>query len=359
MSAAAIALAAREVVLVFPAGMPASVRYASRAGDCTVIGASSLRFDPARRAYETFEFLPYITDPGFLDALGALIRRRGVTRVYTPHLAARLLLADKLALLAPGVTLADSETQKTEEAAYAALAARVAASPAATLAADAAAPMRQAERVGLVRLIDGVPGMCSEEKILALMDVARCCPRGDIVEIGSWWGKSAALLTCLARRYDIGRVLCLDPWRQENLVQKDEAVDRASAALDADGALRIFEINLAPLAQGWLNYVRAPAHDVAPRYAPGFVAETEAFGVTEYEGRIALLHIDGNHAYESVDEDLRDWRGRVIPGGWIVFDDYVWPFGDGPRRVADEFLARETAETSFVAGGALFVRLMR
>ena len=47
-----------------------------------------------------------------------------------------------------------------------------------------------------------------------------------------------------------------------------------------------------------------------------------------------------------------------MDGGWIVIDDYTWPFGDGPRRVGDEFLAanRDRISAAFVMGGALFIR---
>lgn len=57
--------------------------------------------------------------------------------------------------------------------------------------------------------------------------------------------------------------------------------------------------------------------------------------------------------------DAQAWTPHVKPGGWIVFDDYVWAFGDGPRRVGDAFLADDIwrIDLSFVTGAALFVRL--
>jgi hypothetical protein len=71
------------------------------------------------------------------------------------------------------------------------------------------------------------------------------------------------------------------------------------------------------------------------------------------------LHIDGNHAYEAVKTDITAWERFVVDGGWIIFDDYNWPYGDGPRRVGDEFLEKNLAKisTAFVMGGALFIQL--
>jgi hypothetical protein len=71
------------------------------------------------------------------------------------------------------------------------------------------------------------------------------------------------------------------------------------------------------------------------------------------------LHIDGNHALAAVRRDVAAWMPCVRAGGWIVFDDYCWPFGDGPKTAADEFLTESHVRVAnaFVAGGALFVQL--
>ena len=151
----------------------------------------------------------------------------------------------------------------------------------------------------------------------------------------------------------------MDPWEQGRLAQGVEALDRASAKADADAAFRIFLANLAPLAAGDANYLRMPSSDGAAAYGPGLLVDTEHFGSTRYDGRIALLHIDGNHEAGHVAEDARLWTPHVMPGGWIVFDDYEWPFGTGPKEVADKFLSTETGRigSAFVTGTALFVNL--
>src|SRR5258707_10756515 len=49
------------------------------------------------------------------------------------------------------------------------------------------------------RYADIIPGMCDDDKFHALLETARYSVNGDIVEIGSWWGKSAFILARLAR----------------------------------------------------------------------------------------------------------------------------------------------------------------
>jgi hypothetical protein len=177
-----------------------------------------------------------------------------------------------------------------------------------------------AERVGLVRLALSIPGEADDEQLVAFIEAMRHAPAGDIVEIGSGGGRTAALLAWLARRYQIGPVLCRDDW---------------------DGAALVdFEIAVAPVAEGRLNYLQGC--DTAG-YGPGFAATTATFGETRYLGRIALLHLANG------DADLADWLPRMAPGGWIVAD-HDTGFADA---------LRERACACFTAGGARFVQLKR
>ena len=354
-----------EAVLVFPAGMSDGLAFKDRAQarGLRVVGASSLEQDPAESAYEAWERLPYVNDPGFDDALADVVRKHGIGAIHTPHFIVWKHLSERLGGIAPGAQLSGVGGPSEHDAAYRALSDRVVAAkvPAFWPALPGQPRLGAAEVAGFVRLVETIPGMCGEEKMLAVMEAMRHAPNGDVVEIGSWWGRSAALLVCLAHRHQIGSVLCVDPWRSEDLAQGEPMVDLASAGLDADAAFRIFQVNLAPLAAGRLNYLRARASDAVSSYRPALTVTTETFGTTSYEGAIALLHIDGNHAEPEVEADCRLWTPMVKPGGWIVFDDYEWAFGDGVRRVADAFVAANARRIAarFEAGSALFLQLKR
>jgi hypothetical protein len=328
-----------------------------------VVGASSLDHDPAEGGYDAWEHLPYVNDPGFDAAFAEVVRRREVSAVHAPHFIVWKHLAERLGQIAPGARLTGGQTPQDSERAYRDLTERLAAlkTPCFWPAFPGKPALTTRERAGLVRLVHGIPGMCGEEKMLATIEAVRHAPAGDVVEIGSWWGRSAALLVWLARRYEIGKLLCVDPWSSDALVQGDPMVDAASAEQDTEEALRIFEINLAPLAMGDLNYIRARSVDGAALYRAGGPVTTEAFGATRYEGRIAVLHIDGNHAEPAVAADCAAWSPLVTPGGWIIFDDYDWAFGDGVKRVADAFVEANAGRIAarFRAGPALFVQLKR
>ncbi|MDC8756513.1 class I SAM-dependent methyltransferase [Janthinobacterium fluminis] len=358
-----------QAILIFPSCMPRALEYLQKCQreNINVIGSSSLTHDVSRDKYPDWFYLPYITDAAFPDALRQAIATFDIGGIYCPNPVAWDFLNLALGEIAPHVSLVNEAPTDVELSRYhlAQATARSWISGPLFLASElpAKASISHMELASLFRHADQIPGMCDHEKVFALCEVARHSVAGDIVEIGSWWGKSAFVLARLALCYDIGKLLCVDPWTSENLVQNDESgmVDRLSAQMDADGALAIFEMNLLPYNQKHINYLRMPSTDAARRYRDTHCAATNTFGRTEYCGGIAILHIDGNHAYDAVKADVESWAEHVVAGGWVIFDDYVWPYGDGPQRIGDDFLMQQQDRigTAFVMGTALFVQLAR
>jgi hypothetical protein len=353
-------------VLVFPAGMPSSLTWARRASESgiRVVGASSLVHDPARPNYSEWIFLPWIGDADFADAFNCCVQEQNIDGVFTAHPVVWRKLRDLVSKMARNIRLEAGEpwtAELLEYRGYRDIAAMFHRDPLQLAAAGIPKPLMSLPQLAaLVRLFQLVPGQCDHPKLEALAAICRWMPCGDIVEIGSLWGRSAIALAFLARHYRIGNLLCVDPWRTEELHQGIPAVDAVFDAAPIDDIFEAFRMNLAPF-QGLVNYSRSRSSDAAATYSSAHCFTTEDFGRTSYAGKIALLHIDGNHALEAVWRDISLWRHFVGAGAWIVFDDYCWPFGDGPRTAADEFcgMFRGNLAAGFVAGGALFVQLAR
>ena len=355
----------KKPILIFPAGMPRALEYLDRTlakgGD--VIGASSLAHDPSRESYPAWLYLPYITAPEFNDALKQAIVDFNIRGIYTPYPVVWDYLNKVLKELAPGIPLINSAPIDTELSLYRKsfqFSQSLIDQPLFLASTCEIKPvMSVIEIASLFRHAELIPGMCDHEKIRALCEIARCSPVGDIVEIGSWWGKSAFILARLASCFEIGKLLCVDPWSNQHLVQDDEKGLVDSVSVSADEALTVFQINLLPYANGSVNYLRMPSTEASGHYRNHSVVQTEIFGETSYSGRIAILHVDGNHSYANAHADIASWSDMVVPGGWIIVDDYIWPYGDGPQRVGDEFLAQNyiKIDVGFVMGSALFIQL--
>lgn len=354
--------------LIFPAGMPRSLDFLEKCKreGTPVIGSSSLAYDVAKEKYPAWSQLPYITEPEFNKALKEAITEHNIGGIYSPNPVAWNYLKKTLKEINPNVQLVNDSPVNDELVPFRSAqkhAEQVLNTPVNIASSVKAKPlMPHIQASALFRHANAISGMCDDEKISALCEIAQYSVAGDVIEIGSWWGKSAFVLARLARIYNIGSTLCVDPWSSEHLVQNDEGglVDSGIAQYDLDETLRVFEMNLLPYSAGDINYLRLPSLDGCQHYQTRKNATSPSFGSTDYSGKIAILHIDGNHKYEAAKEDIEAWAPHVTAGGWIIIDDYVWPYGDGPQRAGDEYLAQNLHRISsaFVMGTALFMQVL-
>ncbi len=351
-------------VLVFPSSLEASGAFAGEAARWgrRVVGASSLETDPNAGLFDVWARLPFIGDPGFFDALQAIVAREGVTALFTPHAPSFHLLEHELPRRLPGLELMGPgpfrrQMDRISQALDAAHGAR------AKIEAfgERDSPLPTAFLAGLLAQAETIHGECAQEKILALCGVIPFAPKGDLVEIGSLFGKSGYVLNRIGAYCGIGATLCVDPWNLGLSVQTDAPthIQEASGGWDWDLVYSGFLIAMLGCTAAPFNYLRMTSATAREVYGRSGAVTSEAFGETPIAGAISVLHLDGNHDEAAVAEDFALWGPLVLPGGWIVFDDYNWPHGDGPRKVADRAIVGYGARVrrSFVAGGAMFVNL--
>lgn len=360
------------VLLVFPLDLDAAGDFiaVARALGATIVGASSAMAGPRGRDVDHFESLPYVTEANFPDRLAEVLARHGVSHVYAPHHGVWWQLG-KLQRRDPGrfaYTLCQPDPFTQEWRQYAGsydwADATVGDRLAEAVAGQAGMPLRlplpRSLYAGLHVLFMRTPGQCDEDKLHALAAVARLAPKGDVVEIGSLYGRSAVALAWLAREHGIGSAVCVDPWRLSALTDQGEQAEVLNEELPRIDFERIFLIFRAmAAAHPNLAFIRDTSSAARAAYADcvarGCVDNDSARQVP-VTGAIAILHIDGNHRYDHVKNDIALWAGLVQPGGWVLVDDYVWAFGDGPKRAGDELLAGGGFDCAFTAADTLFLR---
>jgi len=315
--------------------------------------------------YDAWTFLPFVADAAFEEALLRVIRHHSIDTVFTRHpVIARHVkaLLEKHALpitLDAAPCFADAST-RYHQSVFKQLDAMLEIPFALGMAHEKPALNRMQKAAILAHALR-IDGQSSDEKIMAMMEMFRSCPHGDIVEIGSFWGRSASVLAMLANHYDTGPLLCIDPWQNDAAHQEgvDEHVNAEARELDFNSAFRGFQINLMPYGYGRANYLRGKSHALRSRYKPGLSVQNEMFGETTYTGKIACLHIDGNHDLAHIRHDIEDWVPLVVPGGWIIIDDYQWAFGNGPQIATDAWMKKnaDSVQRSFAISSALFIKL--
>ncbi len=352
--------------LLFPGGTPESLAQlnALKTQGSAVIGASSIINDPARTLYSSWKFLPFVADPAFEESILTLIKNENITSIFTRHpiigrYLKRLVAAHNLSITldaeefaAQSITQQRLLFKQVDDALHIPF----------NLNLNNEAPtLTRLEMAAMMQHVLRIDGQSSDEKIVALMEIFRSCPKGDIIEIGSFWGRSACLLTLLNHHYAIGHLLCIDPWENLSAHQEGvpEHVNDEARDIDFESAFNGFLLNLLPYSQGRVNYIRSDSHRAHAQYRPNHTVTSEAFGSTTYAGTIACLHIDGNHDLAHITADIDDWVPHMAAGGWIIIDDYQWTFGDGPQKAADAWMSSNASRITraFVTGSALFIKI--
>jgi len=152
---------------------------------------------------------------------------------------------------------------------------------------------------------------------------------GDIVECGVSIGHGALLFLLLSQYLGVERTYYgFDSFEGfPDPVAKDETTPITSKDFWANPP----EIVLRVLRDG-----RVPERIVRDRVklVKGFFDQT----LSSYEGKIALLHLDGD-LYESYKVSLDVLYRKVARGGIIMFDEYADPRWVGARKAIDEFFA--------------------
>ncbi len=351
-------------VLIFPANPVEAQVYARqlKRAKTAYIGASSILQQPILKAsFDPLFYLPHLMDPDFWPCLHSLIETQAITELATPHSIIYQHYQHHFGSQIK-LTFLDSSRQQSNLLA---------------ICNEYVEhwvkhrPMVNNGRVSVLELPDSqsmtlflyhamcITGQSSPEKLLNLSQIFASAVKGDIIEIGVMQGRSLWMLTALARYYQTGQVLGVDPWAKTKYKQGHPVVDIGSSQPPPTDRYAQTCANLWPDFEGSLNLLASPSIEAAQHYYAEKSVTQPLFGKTDYQGKIAILHIDGNHAYESVQADIKAWEPALTSGAWVLFDDYVWHFGDGPQRAADEWLHanKECIANAFVLAEMLFVKL--
>ncbi|HEY9278642.1 MAG TPA: class I SAM-dependent methyltransferase [Eoetvoesiella sp.] len=309
--------------------------------------------------------LPYITEANFDQCFFRLLAEQEISLVFSPHAGIWSHLQSLSTNSDSPVTFSVCNESPFETnwfkygAAYEW--ARACVDDKSLPLSDAAVLLPVSRYANLHYGYNQIPGQNDDIKLQLLASVARAAPLGDIVEIGCLYGRSAFALAWLAKCHDIGPLICVDPWEATSIQNQGDGaalLNRQAFEIDWQKVFRCFIASLSGFDN--VNYIRKPSGLACDDYRLAAASEgvcTEEFGNTEVRGEISIIHIDGNHRYEDVRLDIDTWLPFVKEGGWVLIDDYLWAFGDGPRRAGDEVLQEREVRTAFVFGDTLCIQL--
>jgi hypothetical protein len=185
-----------------------------------------------------------------------------------------------------------------------------------------------------------IPGWLHPDQAAMVCHLARLCPDGPIVEIGSFKGKSTVFIARAMKKTN--RLTAIDP----------HLLTYAGDERDLDGRYRN-EVT------SWDDFQRT-LHEWKLQDTVDVVRDYSHEVVKRWNAPIAFLWIDGDHREESVSRDIADWIDRVAPGGFAGFHDtHPGHAGHGgPRKALEKarFLADHGFETWLELRNAWFFR---
>lgn len=350
--------------LVFPAVNQAAADYlnaARRRGEDTIC-ASSVASDDIAADWGGVHRLPSIHEKDFPRSFSCLVAAYSIRRIFSPVSTVHAFMERFIAAHKLGIELVGQSPVRQQVEQYRQQLARARRLlPLVELCADAGRPLSLLEVAGVQRQASLIYGESNDDKLAAMMGIFANAPAGDVVEIGSLMGRSAFVLLYLSRRYGIGPVLTIDPWMPEECVQRDspDALQAVVDEWDYQTLSEAFFVNTIPFGTDCHAHLTLTSENAYKVYAKGGAISSLTSSAVPYSGGISVIHIDGNHDYDSVKMDCKLWLGRMLPESWLILDDYIWSHGDGPRRVGNELLDKQPDRVAraFVCGKALFVKL--
>jgi hypothetical protein len=346
--------------LVFPAVTPEARDFCRRASAEGRVVVASASIETDRSFCENWENLPSVNDARFPDAFAEVVKRHHIESIYVPVASAYFFLQHFIAERMPQLRIINPSPFEVQTARVCDLLDRAdRLLPFERIIAEGHSMLSREAIAGILRQAMLIHGESGEEKITAMMGIFARAPKGDVVEVGSLMGRTAAVMKLLADAYEIGPLLTADPWDEACMVQNDSPLflQQMSNAWPQGTLPSGFSINMLGLGLRDHAHLRLPSTEAFATYEKDRILPGLGNVPVEYSGQIAVLHIDANHDYDQVLNDWQLWGSRLMAGGWIILDDYIWMHGEGPHRVGDMLLEEDMAATAFVCGKALFIQL--
>lgn len=160
---------------------------------------------------------------------------------------------------------------------------------------------------------EGIEGWLTSAEGETLFNFAMDLPEGNIVEIGSWKGKSTFYFACGLVKRGKGCIYSVD--------HHMGSIEQQKRIKEPINTLNEFTENMR---------IRNLGHIIKPLVMDSITASKNI------NDDIGLIFIDGSHDYESVKSDFKTWWPKLQVGGIIAFHDYISK--DGVARFVDEII---------------------
>jgi predicted O-methyltransferase YrrM len=201
-------------------------------------------------------------------------------------------------------------------------------------------------------LVSNIPGWSPIDQLYSifLLVYANSHIEGNIIEIGSWCGRSSAVLGIAAQMTEIKKIICIDLFPNKNdwiqnpdgtysLIVKFNNSECAAYTEQTvwkepfeNAILPVYEKNESLFILFSENMSRLGLEDIiTPLRGNSSVLEHNL----DDSFKCKFAFIDGDHGYEAVCKDIQNVERYLVPGAWICFDDAFSSYEGVSRAIQD------------------------
>jgi predicted O-methyltransferase YrrM len=205
--------------------------------------------------------------------------------------------------------------------------------------------------------VANIPGWSPIDQLYTLFNLVYLTAglEGDIVEVGSWCGRSSSILGMAAKLIGNTKVLCVDlfpnksDWHQNEDGSYSFKVNLAGGLYGGYQEQTVwkepFEKDIAPLYEkhnGILDHfnetmAQCQLEDIVKTYRGDSAAFLKSIDHESQDFKCKLIFIDGDHSYGAVCQDIKNTEKYLVKGGWICFDD-AFSYYDGVNQAITDLV---------------------
>jgi Methyltransferase domain len=203
--------------------------------------------------------------------------------------------------------------------------------------------------------VKDIPGWSPLDQLYTLFNLAYLTAdlKGDIVEIGSWCGRSAVVLGMAAQQVGNTKVHCVDLFPAKDDWRRN-ADGTYSFVVEIDGVTygayqdqtvwaEPYERDILPLYEKHYSILEIFNQTIAKHQLQGVVVthigDSSRFVSSmpeNFECKLAFL--DGDHGYKALCRDINNLESFLVTGGWICFDDAFASYDSVNRAIEERII---------------------
>ena len=198
-------------------------------------------------------------------------------------------------------------------------------------------------------VIREVPGRTPADQLLCLhtLVLASADIPGDILEIGSWCGRSTVVLAHAAQLCGQGMVQSIDlfpekqDWRQNKDGSWSFSTDGYRAYHDQTVYNAPWQRDIAPLYQRHDGILEIFLASLEKFHVEKTVRWHKGNSASLASGNYRLCFIDGDHGYDAVTADINYCLAHMQGEGYICFDDAFSSYKGVDKAIHDNLLTND------------------